>query len=142
MTNIQNELWCSKFKFQPHIIQRIFFFLAHCNETDQFARSFKKKKYLPNIKKFFLTVLSHCLSKSAMTNRKKSPPNHFIGAAFSNKVKSSINNLLFTLEIYLLLAGFKKCKGVLIAFLHFTFLKQLKPVKDTSTHHKFHKTIT
>ncbi len=29
-----------------------------------------------------------------------------------------------------MLAEFKKCKGVLIAFLHFTFLKQFKPVKD------------
>jgi hypothetical protein len=78
---------------------------------------------------------------------KKSPPNHFIGAASSNKVKASINNLLFALEIHfcdfkLLLAEFKKCKGVLIAFLHLTFLKQVKPVKDDSTHLKFHKTMT
>ena len=81
------------------------------------------------------------------TNRKKSPPNHFIGAASSNKVKASINNLIFALEIHLydyklLLAEFKKCKGVLIAFLHFTFLKQFKPVKDESTHLKFYKTMT
>jgi hypothetical protein len=41
-----------------------------------------------------------------------------------------------------LLAEFKKCKGVLIAFLHFTFLKQFKPVKDDSTDLKFHKTMT
>jgi hypothetical protein len=52
---------------------------------------------------------------------KKSPPNHFIGAASSNKVTASINYLLFALEIHLcdfklLLAEFKKCKGVLIAF--------------------------
>jgi hypothetical protein len=77
---------------------------------------------------------------------KKTRPNHFIGAASSNKVKASINNLLFALEIHLcdfklLLAEFKKCKGVLIAFLHFTFLKQFKPVKDDSTHLKFHKTM-
>ncbi len=57
---------------------------------------------------------------------KKTRPNHFIGAASSNKVKASINNLLFALEIHLcdfklLLAEFNKCKGVLIAFLHFTF---------------------
>jgi hypothetical protein len=78
---------------------------------------------------------------------KKTRPNHFIGAASSNKVKASINNLLFALEIHLcdfklLLAEFKKCKGVLIAFLHFTFLKQFKPVKDDSIHLKFHKTTT
>jgi hypothetical protein len=81
---------------------------------------------------------------------KKSPPNHFIGAASSNKVKASTNNLLFhlfALEIHLcdfklLLAEFKKCKGVLIAFLHFTFLKQFKPVKVDSTHLKLHKTMT
>jgi hypothetical protein len=47
------------------------------------------------------------------TNRKKSHPNHFIGAASYNKVKASINNLLFALEIHLcnfklLLAEFKK----------------------------------
>jgi hypothetical protein len=68
-------------------------------------------------------------------------PNHFIGTASSNKVKASINNLLLALEIHLcdfklLLAEFKKCKGVLIAFLHFTFPKQFKPVKDDSTYHK------
>jgi hypothetical protein len=78
---------------------------------------------------------------------KKPLPNHFIGAASSNKVTASINNLLFALEIHLcdfklLLAEFKKCKGVLIAFLHFTFLKQFKPVKDDSTHLKFLKTMT
>jgi hypothetical protein len=82
-----------------------------------------------------------------MYKQKKSPPNHFIGATSSNKMKASIINLLFALEIYLcdfnlLLPKFKKCKGVLIAFLHFTFLKQFKPVKDDSTHLKFHKTMT
>jgi hypothetical protein len=65
---------------------------------------------------------------------KKPLPNHFIGSASYNKVKSSTNNILFALEIHLcdfklLLAEFKKCKGVLIAFLHFAFLKQFKPVK-------------
>jgi hypothetical protein len=46
--------------------------------------------------------LYHCLSKSAMYKQKKKPlPNHFIGAASSNKVTASINNLLFALEIHL-----------------------------------------
>ena len=76
---------------------------------------------------------------------KKSPPNHFIGAASTNKVKTSINNILFSLEIYLcdfklLLADFAECKGVLIALLLTTFLKQFKPVKD-NTHLLFHKTM-
>jgi hypothetical protein len=80
------------------------------------------------------------------TNRKQSPPNHFIGAASSNKVKASIYSLLFALEIHLcdfklLLAEFKKCKGVLLAFLHFTFLKQFKPVKDDSTHLNYTKQL-
>jgi hypothetical protein len=60
---------------------------------------------------------------------KKSLPNHFIGAASTNKVKASINNILLSLEIYLcdfklLLADFAECKGVLIALLLTTFLKQ------------------
>jgi hypothetical protein len=47
---------------------------------------------------------------------KKTRPNHFMGAASSNKVKASINNLLFALEIHLcdfklLLAEFKKCSN-------------------------------
>jgi hypothetical protein len=82
-----------------------------------------------------------------MFKQEKPLPNYFIGAASFNKVEASINNLLFSLGIHLcdfklLLAEFKKCKGVLIAFLHFTFLKQFKPVKDDSTHLKFHKTMT
>jgi hypothetical protein len=70
--------------------------------------------------------------------RKKPRPKHFIGAASSNKVKASINNMLLSLEIYLcdfklLLSDFAECKGVLIALLLTTFLKQFKPVKDKST---------
>ncbi len=108
-----------------------------------FDKEFDNKKLVnPIFLKFYTIVCQNLLC----TNRKKSPPNHFIGAASSNKVKASINNLLFALEIHLcdfklLLAEFKKCKGVLIAFLHFTFLKQFKPVKDDSTHLKFHKTM-
>ena len=69
--------------------------------------------------------------------RKKPRPKHFIGAASSNKVKASINNMLLSLEIYLcdfklLLADFAECKGVLIALLLTTFLKQFKPVKDNT----------
>jgi hypothetical protein len=84
--------------------------------------------------------------------RKKPRPNHFIGAASTNKVKTStnkvktlVNNILLSLEIHLcgfklLLADFAECKGVLIALLLTTFLKQFKPVKDY-THLKFLKTI-
>ncbi len=69
--------------------------------------------------------------------KKKSLPHHFIGAASTNKVKASINNILLSLEIYLcdfklLLADFAECKGVLIALLLTTFLKQFKPVKDNT----------
>ncbi len=70
--------------------------------------------------------------------RKKPRPKHFIGEASSNKVKTSINNILFSLEIHLcdfklLLAEFAEFKGVLIALLLTTFLKQFKPVKDKSS---------
>jgi hypothetical protein len=40
-----------------------------------------------------------------------------------------------------LLADFAECKGVLIALLLTTFLKQFKPVKD-NTHLKYLKTIS
>jgi hypothetical protein len=76
--------------------------------------------------------------------RKKPRPNHFIGAASTNKVKTSTNNILFALDLCdfkLLLADLAECKGVLIALLLTTFLKQFKPVKD-NTNLKYLKTIS
>ncbi len=73
-------------------------------------------------------ILYHCLSKSAMYKQKKS----LLQITLLERplpIKWQPQSIIYylPLEIHLcdfklLLAEFKKCKGVLIAFLHFTFL--------------------